>query len=365
MNKVCVYAIAKDEAKNVEKWVESMRPADHIIVLDTGSTDNTVEMLRSLGVEVHETTYEHFRFDIARNDSLDLVPDEYNIRVCIDLDEFFEQNNWADILREKWDEEKPRALYRYVWNHNSDGSNGLEFIINKIHGKDPDLRWAGAVHEHLTSVKTGKRDFDKYIDLTMDITVHHYHDLDKDRTFYMDLAWERVQELPDDYQAWILYGNEERVKGDPNKAIKAYNYVIEHFGSTTDPSEIAACYYGLGQCYNKLDDGFNSMSAYCQGIAFNKYYRDNYFGLSTLLIANGLYEAAIGTLLEGLKTTKRVYGWMEDPFTWTYAMYNALSVAYRLNGNFPEALAYAAKALEFDSENETLKQNYAMCLALV
>lgn len=46
-------------------------------------------------------------------------------------------------------------------------------------------------------------------------------------------------------------------------------------------------------------------------------------------------------------------------------MYNALSVAYRLNGNFPEALAYAAKALEFDSENETLKQNYAMCLALV
>lgn len=57
------------------------------------------------------------------------------------------------------------------------------------------------------------------------------------------------------------------------------------------------------------------MSAYCQGIAFNKYYRDNYFGLSTLLIANNLYEAAIGILLEGLKTTKRVYGWMEDPFT--------------------------------------------------
>lgn len=93
MNKICVYAIAKDEEKNVERWVESMRPADHIIVLDTGSTDNTVELLRSLGVEVHEKTYDHFRFDIARNDSLDLIPDEYNIRVCIDLDEFFENEN--------------------------------------------------------------------------------------------------------------------------------------------------------------------------------------------------------------------------------------------------------------------------------
>ena len=76
-----------------------MSPADHIIVLDTGSTDKTVELLRFYGVEVHETKYEHFRFDTARNDSLDLVPDEYNIRVCTDLDERFEKDNWADRLR--------------------------------------------------------------------------------------------------------------------------------------------------------------------------------------------------------------------------------------------------------------------------
>jgi glycosyltransferase involved in cell wall biosynthesis len=88
MNKICVYAIAKNEERNVERWVASMRPADHIIVLDTGSTDRTVELLTSLGVEVHQKEYEHFRFDTARNDSLALVPDEYNIRVCTDLDEY-------------------------------------------------------------------------------------------------------------------------------------------------------------------------------------------------------------------------------------------------------------------------------------
>ena len=70
-----------------------MSKADHIIVLDTGSTDDTVSLLQSLGVEVHEKTYEHFRFDTARNDSLDLISDEYNIRVCTDLDEKFEQDD--------------------------------------------------------------------------------------------------------------------------------------------------------------------------------------------------------------------------------------------------------------------------------
>ncbi len=87
MNKICVYAIAKDEEKNVEQWVANMQPADHIIVLDTGSTDRTVELLTSLGIEVHQKHYDYFRFDEARNDSLDLIPDEYNIRVCTDLDE--------------------------------------------------------------------------------------------------------------------------------------------------------------------------------------------------------------------------------------------------------------------------------------
>ena len=43
--KVCVYAIAKNEEKFVKKWYESMKEADKIYVLDTGSTDKTFETL--------------------------------------------------------------------------------------------------------------------------------------------------------------------------------------------------------------------------------------------------------------------------------------------------------------------------------
>lgn len=358
MNKVCVYAIAKDEAPNVKEWVESMKPADHIIVLDTGSTDNTVELLTSLGVEVHEKHYDHFRFDTARNDCLDLIPEEYNIRVSIDLDERFEKDDWADVLRNSWDEENPRVVYKYVWNHNTDGTEGLVFIINKIHGLDPDLRWVGAVHEHLTFMSTGKREFSKFIDCTETITVHHYHNLDKDRNFYKELAWERLQEMEDDPQAWILYGNEQKVKGDPAEAVKAYNHVLENFMDKCDMAELASCYYSLGDCYNKLHDGFKSMSAFAAGIALNKYYRDNYFGLGVLLIANEMYDMAIGVLLEGLKTSQRAYSWTEDPFTWTFSLYDALGVAYHETGNHLAALSCAAKALSYDSTNEELIAKY-------
>lgn len=50
-------------------------------------------------------------------------------------------------------------------------------------------------------MSTGKREFDKCIECIDDITVHHYHDLSKNRDFYKDLAIERLKEMPDDYQA--------------------------------------------------------------------------------------------------------------------------------------------------------------------
>ena len=55
--KICLYAIAKNEIKEVDAWYESMKEADEIIVLDTGSTDGTPERLRELGVTVYEKTY--------------------------------------------------------------------------------------------------------------------------------------------------------------------------------------------------------------------------------------------------------------------------------------------------------------------
>lgn len=44
--KVCVYAICKNEEKFIDRWVNSMKEADYIYVLDTGSTDNSIQKLK-------------------------------------------------------------------------------------------------------------------------------------------------------------------------------------------------------------------------------------------------------------------------------------------------------------------------------
>ena len=52
--RICVYAIAKNEEKFVERWMKSMSEADYICVLDTGSTDKTVEKLSDIRGDVKE-----------------------------------------------------------------------------------------------------------------------------------------------------------------------------------------------------------------------------------------------------------------------------------------------------------------------
>lgn len=82
--KISVYAICKNEEKFAARWAASMQEADQVVVLDTGSTDGTVEQLRQAGVQVYEKKIEPWRFDVARNEALALVDDDTDICICTD-----------------------------------------------------------------------------------------------------------------------------------------------------------------------------------------------------------------------------------------------------------------------------------------
>lgn len=50
--KIVVYGICKNEEKFARRWMQSMSEADEVIVLDTGSDDQTVSFLREAGAKV-------------------------------------------------------------------------------------------------------------------------------------------------------------------------------------------------------------------------------------------------------------------------------------------------------------------------
>ena len=97
--KVCVYAICKNEEKFADRWMDSMGEADLVVVLDTGSEDGTAERLRARGAQVTVEQILPWRFDAARNRSLELVPEDVDLCVCTDLDEVF-RPGWREALEQ-------------------------------------------------------------------------------------------------------------------------------------------------------------------------------------------------------------------------------------------------------------------------
>ncbi|RTZ47574.1 glycosyltransferase family 2 protein [Candidimonas sp. SYP-B2681] len=86
MSTLALVMIVKNEEKNLERCLSSVSPiVDEMIVLDTGSTDATVEIAKRLGARVH-----HFQwrddFSAARNAALDLSWSDW--KLVLDADEW-------------------------------------------------------------------------------------------------------------------------------------------------------------------------------------------------------------------------------------------------------------------------------------
>ena len=60
MPKLSVIIITKNEAENIRACIESVKWADEIIVVDSGSSDATVEICRELGAQVHQHDWPGF-----------------------------------------------------------------------------------------------------------------------------------------------------------------------------------------------------------------------------------------------------------------------------------------------------------------
>ena len=79
-----VIIIAKNEAKHIVACLESVAFADEFIVVDSGSTDNTVELAREFGARVEITT-DWPGFGPQKNRALDLATGNWVL--SIDADE--------------------------------------------------------------------------------------------------------------------------------------------------------------------------------------------------------------------------------------------------------------------------------------
>ena len=151
--KIAVYTIAKNEEQFVERWAESCKDADYRLILDTGSTDKTIELAESFGIVTVDAVFKPWRFDTARNLALSMLPSDIDMCIALDMDEVL-IDGWREHL-EAVASNITRPRYKYVWSWNSDGSEGLTYGGDKIH-KRHGYTWKHPVHEVIKPIGNGE-----------------------------------------------------------------------------------------------------------------------------------------------------------------------------------------------------------------
>lgn len=267
--KIAVYAIMKNEEENVHAWAETVADADHVTVLDTGSTDDTTTLLdaalRHNGTKsfcIHKALVDPWRFDVAHNTALALVPPDIDICIPLAADErmtggwrapFFEAVGYTDVGGRRMDKPvAPGTKFHYEYEFAKD----FTFWHDRIHARR-GFHWRYPFHEGLYPAL---HMVETHITVTQGFRISQSQNKKVDR-LHRDivLAEQALHEYPHDPRMLFYVGRQFMYAGQCRRALgilERYPDMCKEQGYE-HANEHAWWADAVGQCWRAVANGSN------------------------------------------------------------------------------------------------------------
>lgn len=345
--KIAVYAISKNEEKFVQRFYNSAKDADEIVLLDTGSTDKTVELSRALGIKVFQASIQPWRFDKARDISLSLVSPDVDVCICLDLDEVLNPG-WRDLIVSKFEDSRvTRLSYLFDWG------SGVVFHSDKIHRRKGYF-WKGACHEVLTPEARTEEYFSK----TDFLLVSHYPDNSKPRSQYLELLEVDYKENIKSPRHILYYGRELFFYHKYTEAKKVLQEFLALGTENLWGEEVSYAYRLLGQIFEALDDPASAERNYYLAVTKTPQSKSAWLALAEFAMRHKKWHLCFRASNTGLGISNKELVYMREPrahLEHTFLDLLALSSYYM--GNYISAVGFGEKALAAQPEDTRLKNN--------
>ena len=209
--KTAAYTILKNEKNYIEKWLYYAAPFDYRVLLDTGSTDGSWELLQEYAAKdpnliIKQKTFTPWRFDTARKYNMTMIPEDVVWCLSPDLDEYFSINTHDEM-------EKIISAVPSVTNiacdrldvYSSTVRVGPPNLIptNKIHLRK-DYTWNQPIYEHLCWIHKDRYENELYSE---DIFLIHDQDFKKKERpeLYVKMLEDEYRDNPiNTWNLWYL-----------------------------------------------------------------------------------------------------------------------------------------------------------------
>jgi glycosyltransferase involved in cell wall biosynthesis len=340
--KIAVYAISKNEEQFVERFCESAKEADVILIADTGSTDNTVEEARKYGAVVHNICVSPWRFDIARDAALTLLPGDIDVCISLDLDEEL-QPGWREEIERVWKGNTTRLRYKFDWGA------GIAFYYEKIHHRK-GYHWHHPCHEYpVPDVRT--EEVWAHTDMLLAI---HKPDPTKSRGQYLDLLNVAVTEDPRCPRNAFYYARELTFYSRWEDAIVSLEKYLA-MPEATWPNERSYAMRLLGKSHAELNR--NPLLWFRRACAEAPQTRESWRDLAMHCYRNSMWEECFSAAQTALKITNKELVYTMDPSVWGYELHDLAAISAYHIGLKEEAIKQGQLAVEKEPTNARLLKN--------
>ncbi|MBC8014610.1 MAG: glycosyltransferase [Sporomusaceae bacterium] len=277
--RISLCMIAKNEEQNIGRCLQSVTGVvDEIIIVDTGSSDNTCQIAQGFGAKVQSFTWND-NFSDARNASLDLATGDWIL--FLDADEELAKGSGA-TLQSAVLEPKIEGYFIKIINVAGDDRfpENSEDMVFRLFRNKKSYRFKGAVHEQICDAISEKNEGTPY-QFIEDAVIYHYGYLNshieaKDKKKRNRVLLEReLIHKPDDLLVRFHYGVELYRMEEYLLAIQEFEKIV----TKVNPKQII---YGpklvryIVLAYKKVQELRLALHALQQGLALFPDYADLY-----------------------------------------------------------------------------------------
>lgn len=299
--KLSLCMIVKNEEQYLPKCLASAKPwVDEIVVVDTGSTDRTVQIAESFGARVL-----HFPwagdFSAARNHSLDAATGDWIM--FLDADEEIVDGD-GPRLRELLDQPGYSGWYLHLLSFIGDkpGGEAVGHVAFRLFTHHPKHRFTGRLHEQVLAavqLNGGRIGFSN-------VRLYHYGYLNKptvekdkvSRNFQILLK--EVKDRPDDPFVHFNLGVEYMRQGKSEQALDAYQKAFKHL-PTLEMAYASVLVRNIVLCLISLERYDEALSVLKDALVGFPDYTDLIYLKARVYEKKGDYETAIQLFQKCLK----------------------------------------------------------------
>ena len=249
--KLSISMIMKDEEKHIGRCLESVKDiADEIIIVDTGSTDRSIEIAKSYGAKIYKHPWEN-NFSTHRNQAVKYSTGDWLLQIDADEELVGNKQGLKDTLA------RINLGYNGVSINLRDvcQESGTQFNASRIF-RNGKIKYKRAIHNIAVWEGSGKYGSVLFNDATI---IHHgsHYQISKEESEKKakrtgDLLLNTLKEDPKDYELLFYMSQLKGTIGDYESAI---NYAEQYLASKNKCDGFNnSVYYSIIRLYMEINN---------------------------------------------------------------------------------------------------------------